>query len=99
MYDVKYFTDIELIMIWIFTFSFFVIVFSEITCMLSHLFLNRPDDIYHVTIMPCYDKKLEASREDFYNDIYRTRDVDCVISTSMFYHYVISLVDFKQNNY
>ena len=46
------------------------------------LFLNRPDDIYHVTIMPCYDKKLEASREDFYNDIYRTRDVDCVISTS-----------------
>ena len=31
--------------------------------------------------MPCYDKKLEASREDFYNDIYRTRDVDCVIST------------------
>ena len=44
-------------------------------------FLYRPDDIYHVTIMPCYDKKLEASREDFYNDIYRTRDVDCVIST------------------
>lgn len=34
--------------------------------------------------MPCYDKKLEASREDFYNDIYRTRDVDCVISTSKF---------------
>ena len=45
------------------------------------VFLNRPDDIYHVTIMPCYDKKLEASREDFYNDIYRTRDADCVIST------------------
>lgn len=42
---------------------------------------KKPDDIYHVTIMPCYDKKLEASREDFYNDIYRTRDVDCVIST------------------
>lgn len=31
--------------------------------------------------MPCYDKKLEASRSDFYNDIYRTRDVDCVITT------------------
>lgn len=41
--------------------------------------------------MPCYDKKLEASREDFYNDIYRTRDVDCVISTSMLF-YSISLV-------
>lgn len=39
------------------------------------------DKIYHVTVMPCYDKKLEASREDFYNDILCTRDVDCVIST------------------
>lgn len=26
---------------------------------------NRPDDIYHVTVMPCYDKKLEAARDDF----------------------------------
>ena len=26
---------------------------------------DRPDDIYHVTVMPCYDKKLEASRDDF----------------------------------
>jgi len=31
--------------------------------------------------MPCYDKKLEASRQDFYNDTYKTRDVDCVITT------------------
>ncbi|PPQ98618.1 hypothetical protein CVT24_003951 [Panaeolus cyanescens] len=42
---------------------------------------NRPDEIYHVTVMPCYDKKLEASRQDFYNEIYATRDVDCVITT------------------
>ena len=35
-----------------------------------------PDSIYHISIMPCYDKKLEASRSDFYNDVYRTRDVD-----------------------
>ncbi|OAJ35962.1 hypothetical protein BDV3_000626 [Batrachochytrium dendrobatidis] len=41
----------------------------------------NPDRIYHITVMPCYDKKLEASRQDFYNDIYKTRDVDCVIST------------------
>ncbi|GLB37051.1 putative NARF family protein [Lyophyllum shimeji] len=40
-----------------------------------------PDQIYHVTVMPCYDKKLEASRTDFYNDLYATRDVDCVITT------------------
>ncbi|KAG1737639.1 iron hydrogenase [Suillus lakei] len=41
----------------------------------------QPDQIYHVSVMPCYDKKLEASRQDFYSDIYSTRDVDCVITT------------------
>ena len=46
----------------------------------------RPDEFYHATVMPCYDKKLEASREDFFNDLYRTRDVDCVVSTSKFIH-------------
>ncbi|XP_077980347.1 cytosolic Fe-S cluster assembly factor narfl-like [Glandiceps talaboti] len=39
------------------------------------------DQIYHVAVMPCYDKKLEASRQDFYDDIYSTRDVDCVITS------------------
>jgi iron only hydrogenase large subunit-like protein len=40
-----------------------------------------PDQIYHVTLMPCFDKKLEASREDFYSDVTSSRDVDCVITT------------------
>ncbi|KAL2916587.1 Cytosolic Fe-S cluster assembly factor nar1 [Polyrhizophydium stewartii] len=40
-----------------------------------------PDRIFHVAVMPCYDKKLEASRQDFYNDVYSTRDVDCVLTT------------------
>ncbi|XP_062619523.1 cytosolic Fe-S cluster assembly factor narfl-like [Saccostrea cucullata] len=40
-----------------------------------------PSQIYHVTVMPCYDKKLEASRQDFYSDVYQTRDVDCVITS------------------
>ncbi|KAJ7532221.1 hypothetical protein O6H91_14G078000 [Diphasiastrum complanatum] len=35
---------------------------------------TRPEDIYHVTIMPCYDKKLEASRDDFVFAIERTGD-------------------------
>ncbi|TIA91298.1 hypothetical protein E3P99_01124 [Wallemia hederae] len=44
--------------------------------------INRsPSDVYHVTIMPCYDKKLEASRQDFYSDLYQTRDVDCVLTS------------------
>ncbi|XP_069762903.1 cytosolic Fe-S cluster assembly factor narfl isoform X1 [Narcine bancroftii] len=40
-----------------------------------------PDQIYHVTVMPCYDKKLEASREDFFSEEFQTRDVDCVITS------------------
>lgn len=39
------------------------------------------DRIYHVTVMPCYDKKLEASREDFFNEAINSRDVDCVITS------------------
>lgn len=41
-----------------------------------------PAHIFHVTVMPCYDKKLEASRPDFFDETFQTRDVDCVISTS-----------------
>ena len=50
----------------------------------------RPDQIWHVSVMPCFDKKLEASREEL-TDIYwrppststpprPARDVDCVIT-------------------
>jgi iron only hydrogenase large subunit-like protein len=42
---------------------------------------QKADNIYHCAIMPCYDKKLEASRDDFYNDIMKTRDVDCVLTS------------------
>jgi iron only hydrogenase large subunit-like protein len=40
-----------------------------------------PNGVYHVTAMPCYDKKLEASRSDFYNSVHQTRDTDCVLTT------------------
>lgn len=43
---------------------------------------KTPDAIYHVSVMPCFDKKLEASRTDFFSDIYQTRDVDCVITSA-----------------
>lgn len=45
--------------------------------------------IYHVTIMPCYDKKLEASREDFFSEVNNSRDVDCVITSSKFLWHII----------
>ncbi|XP_059061750.1 probable cytosolic Fe-S cluster assembly factor GL21135 [Achroia grisella] len=47
---------------------------------LSKLKEVGPGEIYHVTFMPCYDKKLEASREDFYSDMLSCHDVDCVIT-------------------
>ncbi|KAM6957315.1 cytosolic Fe-S cluster assembly factor narfl [Aplochiton taeniatus] len=40
-----------------------------------------PQQIYHVAVMPCYDKKLEASRPDFYLAEAETREVDCVITS------------------
>ncbi|KAK6638350.1 hypothetical protein RUM44_008779 [Polyplax serrata] len=40
-----------------------------------------PENVYHVTLMPCYDKKLEASRNEFFNSQLNTKDVDCVITT------------------
>lgn len=40
-------------------------------------------DIFHCAIMPCFDKKLEASREEFLADVLTgTREVDTVITTS-----------------
>ncbi|POV99160.1 hypothetical protein PSTT_13973, partial [Puccinia striiformis] len=37
-------------------------------------------DLYHVCVMSCYDKKLEASRSDF-EDEDGIKDVDCVLTT------------------
>ncbi|XP_055639218.1 probable cytosolic Fe-S cluster assembly factor AAEL012261 [Toxorhynchites rutilus septentrionalis] len=48
---------------------------------LSKILGIRSDRIYHVTVMPCYDKKLEASREDFFSEVENCRDVDCVITS------------------
>lgn len=46
-----------------------------------YLYEDQSTSLYHVTVMPCYDKKLEASRQDFFDDVTSTRDVDCVITT------------------
>lgn len=41
----------------------------------------RCDQIYHVSVMPCFDKKLEASRNDFCSNDLETREVDCVLTS------------------
>ncbi|KAD1475659.1 hypothetical protein E3N88_42763 [Mikania micrantha] len=54
----------------------------------------RPSDIYHVTVMPCYDKKLEASRDDFvFQDQadQMTTEVDSVLTTGE----VLDLIQLK----
>ncbi|XP_076265525.1 putative cytosolic Fe-S cluster assembly factor AGAP009023 [Rhynchophorus ferrugineus] len=42
--------------------------------------VGRSKSVYHVTVMPCYDKKLEAARQDFFDNETQSRDVDCVIT-------------------
>lgn len=61
---------------------------------------GRP--VYHVSVMPCYDKKLEAAREDFFNAQTESRDVDCVITAieieQMLQNDGVSLADVKPAN-
>lgn len=40
-----------------------------------------PVRIYHVTVMPCYDRKLEASRDDFFLAQFETRETDVVLTS------------------
>lgn len=62
-----------------------------IKTVLSQRLNIRPDQIWHLAIMPCFDKKLEASREELTDVYWRPsfpsqeptppiRDVDCVIT-------------------
>ena len=39
-----------------------------------------PDKIFHLSVMPCFDKKLEASRQNFKDDVTATPEVDLVIT-------------------
>ncbi|XP_016205847.1 protein NAR1 isoform X1 [Arachis ipaensis] len=63
----------------------------------------RPEEIYHVTVMPCYDKKLEAARDDFViqpeshdegsgNEDNMVTEVDSVLTTGE----VLELIQLKE---
>ncbi|CAH2078885.1 unnamed protein product [Thlaspi arvense] len=55
----------------------------------------RLEEIYHVTVMPCYDKKLEASRDDFVFEDNLT-EVDSVLTTGEIMDLIkLKGVDFK----
>lgn len=56
---------------------------------LSRILGVSPDRIWHLALMPCFDKKLEASREELTDTMWKAdtksgkgvRDVDCVITS------------------
>ncbi|XP_049420235.1 nuclear prelamin A recognition factor [Epinephelus fuscoguttatus] len=45
-----------------------------------------PEKVYHMLVAPCFDKKLESVREEFYNSLLETRDVDCVLTSVEIFH-------------
>ncbi|XP_027330636.1 protein NAR1 isoform X2 [Abrus precatorius] len=67
----------------------------------------RPEEIYHVTVMPCYDKKLEAARDDFVfqfeshiegheSEVNMISEVDSVLTTGEVLELIQSKeIDFK----
>lgn len=56
---------------------------------LSRILGIAPSKIWHLAVMPCFDKKLEASREELTEEVWAgvdspgrgVRDVDCVITS------------------
>lgn len=69
------------------------------------ILFDRPADVYHVTVMPCYDKKLEASRDDFVfevdqsenneNEGLRVPEVDSVLTSGE----VLDLIQVRNTYY
>ncbi|XP_013928609.1 PREDICTED: nuclear prelamin A recognition factor-like [Thamnophis sirtalis] len=55
-----------------------------------------PDKIFHIVVAPCYDKKLEASRGDFYTHLYNSQDVDCVLTSGNIF-FTIYYISFYSN--
>lgn len=41
------------------------------------------EKVYHVVVAPCFDKKFEAVREEYYNNLLESRDVDCVLTSGL----------------
>ncbi|XP_056153456.1 nuclear prelamin A recognition factor [Lampris incognitus] len=54
-------------------------------CLIKDYFTKQqklsPEKVYHMVVAPCFDKKLESIREEFYNSLLESRDVDCVLTS------------------
>ena len=47
---------------------------------MGQIIKSKNPEAYHFTVMPCFDKKLEAARKN--NSVGEIREVDCVVSTA-----------------
>lgn len=59
-----------------------------LSLLLNSIVFYRPEEVYHVSVMPCYDKKLEAARDDFVfpvdsegDAVLKIAEVDSVLTT------------------
>ncbi|KAF7651257.1 hypothetical protein LDENG_00113500 [Lucifuga dentata] len=59
-------------------------------CLVKDFFSKQqkvsPEKIFHVVLAPCFDKKLEAIRDEFYSSLMDSRDVDCVLTSGEIYY-------------
>jgi iron only hydrogenase large subunit-like protein len=51
----------------------------------------QPSRIYHCSVMPCYDKKLEAARDDFVVPGANVPETDCVLATTELHEWLQNL--------
>ncbi|XP_076024043.1 nuclear prelamin A recognition factor [Genypterus blacodes] len=59
-------------------------------CLVKDFFSKQqklsPEKFFHVVLAPCFDKKLEAVREEFYSSLLDSRDVDCVLTSGEIFY-------------
>jgi iron only hydrogenase large subunit-like protein len=67
---------------------------------------TRPEELFVVSVMPCFDKKLEASRKEFATlenqEDEHNREVDCVITPSgyfilLYFYFIPNVIVFFAN--
>jgi len=70
---------------------------TKSTLAMAGAFWKRHANLFHLAIMPCHDKKLEASRKDF-QDESAQKDVDMVITTQECLQLVQEAIDNQENS-
>lgn len=68
-------------------------------CLLKNIVAHElgitPQDVYHLSIMPCFDKKLESARPEQGDESGKFKDVDCVLTAKE----LVKLVEDNSNEF